>query len=241
MFWLISVFSVAALADDQLLKGLHAAVNDCDLNATALLLDRGANPNTFVKAGGTHYENALTKAIARAKSKRKQKCRDQILLLLEKGKADPNVQSPFGFNAMHRLAWSVLDLELFELLVSHGGDPNLQVKTEGRNQGESFLMKVVNGASGSKVKGWTGNSRAAEKLKAELDKIVHVAKLTDLDLQDAKGKTALIYATKSNNCLVVAELVKLGADTQVKDADGQTAVDYALGNASAACLALVEK
>ena len=46
----------------------------------------------------------------------------------------------------------------------------------------------------------------------------------DINEQDAEGKTALMLAAQNGHCAVVAELVKAGADTSVKDKKENTAV-----------------
>lgn len=48
-------------------------------------------------------------------------------------------------------------------------------------------------------------------------------------LQRTRGGTALHYAVRTGNTDVMAALVELGADVNAKDADGLTALDYAMG------------
>ena len=52
----------------------------------------------------------------------------------------------------------------------------------------------------------------------------------DVDCRDENGNTALISASKNNCPETVSVLVKLGANTTLKDVDGKTALDYAIEN-----------
>ena len=50
---------------------------------------------------------------------------------------------------------------------------------------------------------------------------------TDLDAGDAKGKTALHWASKEGHLAVVQFRVKVGADTEAKNQDGETSLHTA--------------
>ncbi len=57
---------------------------------------------------------------------------------------------------------------------------------------------------------------------------------------DPDGNTALIVASKNDNEIIVKELLNYGADTLMKNAEGKTAIDYAIENSNEAIIAILE-
>ena len=151
-----------------------------------------------------------------------------VRMLVEKG-ADPNQQMFFrppkesgqvssgsrGTTPFHR-ACAANDIGLIKYLLAHGADIHLHTAHQ-----ETPLMLVING-------------RGRED---EIIPTLHFLKEAGADVNAVqkvmwinrnRGGTALHAATKKNYKKVMTELVsKLGADADIKDEDGLTALDYA--------------
>jgi ankyrin repeat protein len=71
----------------------------------------------------------------------------------------------------------------------------------------------------SNLESWAGGSLAEVKL-ALIDGV-------DVNAKDEKGMTTLHYAVQHANIRVVNLLLKAGADTEIKSAQGQTPIELA--------------
>jgi ankyrin repeat protein len=64
----------------------------------------------------------------------------------------------------------------------------------------------------------------------EIAKLLIESKKINVDLQNKKGNTALILASFLGYSEIVKLLLEAGADRNIKDKDGKTALDYAKEN-----------
>jgi ankyrin repeat protein len=154
--------------------------------------------------------------------------KDIVRILVEKG-ADPNQQMFFrppketgqassgsrGTTPFHR-ACAANDIELIKYLLAHGADIRLHTAHV-----ETPMMLVINGRG------------REEEIIATL-RVLHDAGADSNAVQKVmwinrnRGGTALHFATKKNQRKVMTELVKsFGANPDIKDEDGLTALDYA--------------
>ncbi|HPR39219.1 MAG TPA: ankyrin repeat domain-containing protein [Spirochaetota bacterium] len=183
-------------------------------NTVALLLERKANVNAFVKTTG---DNALMYVINQSRTDKEKESIRMMNLLIDNG-ININFQGPQGNTAlMYASGWGVVtkNTERARILLDKGAKVNLQNK-----KGETALMLAAN----------RGYVETAKLL------IEHGA---NLELKDAKGRTALMNASaatidlKSTNT-GFPELVKLlldkGANINAKDKNNSTALSLATKN-----------
>jgi ankyrin repeat protein len=194
-----------------------------------MLLDRGANPNQQLYWGANFG-----------------------------GSADRDM-TPF------LAACATGDIELVKLLLAHGANPKLAT-----SDGRGPIIMAVSGARGRNPFAFPGAARggapsgggAAEGGPPGGDKgagaqrpnpqvqLVHVLADAGADaklvgkihlLARTRGGSALHYAVRDGgNRQVIQELLDLGLDVNVKDEDGLTALDYAMGRGYVPFLAMPE-
>lgn len=159
-----------------------------------------------------------------------------VRALLERG-ADPNMQL-FMRPAKQRgnnlargttpliAAASNGDLEVIKLLLEHGADAALP---------QADLQTPVSALAGA---------RGQQAQLVEALELLHAAG-ADLNvvavhhhLLRTRGGSPLHYAVRANNDKVVEALVRLGADIDIKDHDGLTALDYAMARGFVPFLAM---
>jgi ankyrin repeat protein len=151
-----------------------------------------------------------------------------VRMLVEKG-ADPNQQMFFrppretgqvssgsrGTTPFHR-ACAANDVELMKYLLSHGADIRLHTAHV-----ETPMMLVINGRA--REEDIIPTLRFLKDAGADVDAVQKV-----MWINRNRGGTALHAATKKNYKKVMTELVtQLGANPDIKDEDGLTALDYA--------------
>jgi ankyrin repeat protein len=195
--------------------------------------------------------------------------RELIRMLLERG-ANPNQQlywgASFGFAADRGLtpflaACGTGDIELVKLLLAHGANPKLAT-----SDGRGPIIMAVNGRR--RDGGIVGNARptapadgegtpegsaesapAAKRVNPQVQLIRLLAEAgADVNivgkvhlLARTRGGSALHYAVRvGGNRQVIQELLDLGLDINVKDEDGLTALDYAMGRGYVPFLAMPE-
>jgi ankyrin repeat protein len=183
--------------------------------------------------------------------------RDIVKMLVERG-ANPNQQfyfRPPGGGLDIRLgrgftpflaACANGDIEIVKLLLANGANPKLAT-ADGQgpvilavasraggtiNPGARFASAdaVNEGSGGEEGEGAARQDPTVEliKLLAESGADVHLVAKRHF-LQRTRGGSALHYAVRTRNKEVVKALVELGVDVNVKDEDGLTALDYAMG------------
>lgn len=245
-------------AETSLDKGLLKATAGCDYELTKILLDKGANPNASIEtfSFGQSEEiplmTALTQTISASNHAvsslslfgeldRKDvqsygTCLKVVKLLLDR-KADPNIALN-GINSASQsplhavIADEFINAELISLLLTKGANPN--IKTNREWSLESFLgkgatplmllsqKKSVEEALHSKKPNNTG------KYDSQKEVFFLIAKASDVNTQDDKGKTALMASANAGLEGITQELLKLGANSDLKDQKDKTALDYAI-------------
>jgi ankyrin repeat protein len=195
--------------------------------------------------------------------------RDLIKMLVDRG-ANPNQQlywgASFGGSADRDMtpflaACATVDIELVKLLLAHGANPKLAT-----SDGRGPIIMAVSGSRGRNPFAFPGGARrgsgAAEggppsgakgagspranpqveliKLLADAGADVKLVGKIHL-LARTRGGSALHYAVRDGgNRQVIQELLDLGLDVNVKDADGLTALDYSMGRGYVPFLAMPE-
>lgn len=151
-----------------------------------------------------------------------------VTLLVERG-ADPNQQMFFrapresglvstsarGTTPFHR-ACASHDIGLIKYLLEHGADATLNTAA-----GETAMMVAIDG------RGPEDDVIAVLRLLREAGADPNVVRRIQYITRD-HGGTALHDATRAGKKKIMAELIKLGADPDIKDEDGLTALDYAM-------------
>jgi ankyrin repeat protein len=151
-----------------------------------------------------------------------------VTMLVERG-ADPNQQMFFrapkesglvsasarGTTPFHR-ACASLDNELIRYLLAHGADATLNTAA-----GQTPMMVAV--AARGREEDIIETLRVLREAGADPNVVRKIQYITR-----NHGGTALHDATRANKKKVMAELVALGADPDIKDEDGLTALDYAM-------------
>jgi ankyrin repeat protein len=154
-------------------------------------------------------------------------------MMLARG-ADPNLQlfmrpadqrgaMSRGTTPLHVAAASA-DLEMVQALLAHGADVNLN-----DTDNETALMMASGGGGGQFGGGGVARGAAAQivRLLCEAGADVDANALYH-HLQRTRGGTALHYAVRAGSGVAIDELIACGADLDIKDPDGLTALDYAM-------------
>jgi ankyrin repeat protein len=150
-----------------------------------------------------------------------------VKMLVERG-ADPNQQMFFrpprepgqvsqstrGTTPFHRACASA-DHELIRYLLAHGADIKLATA-----HGETPILVVVNARSNEDE--IIATVRLLKEQGADINGVAQV-----IWYNRNRGGTALHLATRKNMKKLMAELVAMGEDPDIKDGDGLTALDYA--------------
>jgi len=235
-----------------------ADVNQWDMNGSSPLLVAIDNIN------GTGSRNPLDQD-----KPNKASSHEVIKMLLDRG-ANPNQQlywgASFGGSADRDLtpflaACATDDIELVKLLLAHGANPKLATA-----DGRGPIIMAINGTRGRNPFAFPGGARrgggAAQggppggakgagaqrpnpqvqliRLLADAGADVKLVAKIHL-LARTRGGSALHYAVRDGgNRQVIQELTDLGLDINVKDADGLTALDYAMGRGYVPFLAMPE-
>ena len=193
-----------------------------------MLLDRGANPNQQLYYGagfGSSADRGMTPFLA---------------------------------------ACGTGDIELVKLLLEHGANPKLATSDgrgpiimavgSGRGRGGGFPGGARGGAprgaaAGAPAPGGKGTSGGAQRTNPQVE-LIHLLADAGADvklvgkihlLARTRGGSALHYVVRGGgNRQIIQELLDLGLDINVKDEDGLTALDYAMGRGYVPFLAMPE-
>lgn len=140
------------------------------------------------------------------------------------------------------------DIEIVKLLMAHGADVKLAT-----SDGQGAIILAVGSRSGGTANpgaqsasgGDFGNAQGVTSVRAGSgppeERTITLIKLlaaagADVNLvaqphflQRTRGGSALHYAVRGGDKALIGALIDLGADINAKDADGLTALDYAMG------------
>jgi ankyrin repeat protein len=160
-----------------------------------------------------------------------------VSLLLEAG-ADINSRDSFGHTPLTIAARESEGTTILDYLLSKGsqinavdnnGDSAL-VWASAREDGLPLVLFLLDHGANVAVtnqKGRTALMTAARRNKNPHIATALVAGGADINAKDSSGMTALIIAYLENTYEVCSEMVNLGANTQVRDSQGKTVIDYA--------------
>ncbi len=230
------------LPDPDGVSPLHVAIMNANWDLAKRLIEKGADVNQWDIYG----EAPLFTAVGgRARTGNAGSSIDApnetngltiVRMLLEHG-ANPNMQLFFrpanvrgatntrGSTPLIRAA-NNNDMEVVKLLLEHGADATVYMADR-----QTPIHAVLAG-------------RASEKDALELIRVLHEAG-TDVNsvalvvhMEEVRGGSALHYAVRKRYKEVIRLLASYGADLNLKDQDGLTALDYTQGRGFMAFMAL---
>ena len=162
-----------------------------------------------------------------------------VISLLKNGVTDLNIKNNIGYTALHVAARKGHNEIVIELLKNGATDVNIKDKigytalhvAARKGHNEVVLELLKNGASDVNTKSNKGHTAlhwAAGEGHNEV--IISLLKdgASDVNIKDDRGNTALHWAAEVGKYEVVKTLLKYGADTGIKNNDGNTAMKEAL-------------
>lgn len=171
-----------------------------------------------------------------------------IMAAIQNG-ADVNVKNIMGETLLMKIVECEIPIEIVKYLIDAGADVNMGAET----LGGAVLMRAVSphninferskepdpdivkllidaGAdvNATDVLGETVLMHASRYGNPELIKILLDSGITNLNSQDNTGLTALMMACQSNSAEAIKALLDAGASIELKDQNGNCAVDFIL-------------
>lgn len=253
---IMACVSIQASAMEVSLKNqnsLITAINGCDLEGFELLSSQGGfDPMQHARKGAKNEyvpldNSPLSIALKRHSSYPHARCFAIIEKLIRLG-ADPFVATfpggggPLGDALGLFPHHSKEALEYFDFLISIGKLDlkkgikltilNAEIDKAGTKNNDIYfdyvlseptlLMLISQNAGGDW--GWT-------KSMTDKPEYLNIIQRSDINANNKKGKTALMYSVKNKFALPHTQmLLENGADPSIKDSQGKTAMDYALAN-----------
>jgi ankyrin repeat protein len=222
------------LADPQGTTPLMSAIVNRHNDVAELILESGADPNLTDSSGmGALYAAVDLRTVGPLINRPTQKATstvdnaELVAMLLEYG-ANPNGQLHLpilprfhnsgdkqlaeGATPLMRAARTT-DLPVMRMLIEYGADPNLSTR--------NFMTALLFAASGG------GRNRASDQDQIEALKLCLDAG-ADINAFDTTGATALTMSVNRSDD-VVKFLASRGADLDVRDKQGRTPLDIAMG------------
>ena len=169
------------------------------------------------------------------------------LRIVDSGRFDIDMQNAEGYTLLHFAAGDG-NLAMVEALLARGADPGVRNSLDkiplDRAVGTMVAMRLKQAMDAKKAgkvlpapRAGSGDfdairhaigTRDNAKAIAELDKGI------DIDMQNAEGYTLLHFASGEGNLAMVQELLKRGANPNLRNMSNQTALDRAVGTTVAA-------
>jgi Ankyrin repeats (3 copies) len=247
--------SASSKESNSIDKGLLEAAKKCDYELANILLNKGANPGALVQsslAGDKPFTPFLAsvgqviekKSQSYRTAKEREAC-DKVFKLLLSHKPDLNIvvggydiyatQSP-----LHSLAKFPYNPKLIKILLEKGANSNV-VTVEGTVAFREYLIgttplmimasnPLIEDALDPKTKATVASRKDSTdvfKKNELLESFSLISKSSNIDIQDVKGNTALMYSVESKNIYIASKLLKLGAKADIRDENGKTVLDVA--------------
>jgi len=188
-----------------------------------VLVDAGANVNMEKR------DSLLLEAISKEDLR-------LVELLIASG-ADVNVQDERHASSAYSLAAERGNQKLKQVLLAAGADPNVGVAKYRKVYGEhAFFQAAADGRvdvveamlnNGTATINMTNAGKVTALMRAR-DEVTVDALLkagADVDLQDDRGFTALMWAAEIGRIGVVKKLIAVGADINLRRKDGKALID----------------
>ena len=201
---------------------LHTAAGQGQLEMAALLIDKGAEVDAKDSWGGTPLMNAAENGHVALAS-----------LLIEKG-ANVNARNENDRTALHRAARNIRNRDIVELLIAEGADVNSKDKDGETPADFAFDSRLP--YSNRIVKLLVGKGAGISKLE-DIHLATYLGDLTrvnaylkqgkDVNATNKDGKTPLHLAAMAGEREMLEFLIANGANLDMKDYGGSTALDYA--------------
>ncbi|KAH7150354.1 ankyrin repeat-containing domain protein [Dactylonectria estremocensis] len=200
-------------------KLLHGAIKDNQYMAACALIELGADVN---------FSLARTPLHAAAFRKDPRFAR----LLLQSG-ADPSQRDDFGRTALHQAVVNGF-VETASELLSGGSDIHARAGEGGRARERNRRLEAKTAlilACG--LRSFQGQQESSDVETTALDMVsLLTSHNADVNMQDAKGMTALHHAAKLGNLDVVQQLMKAKADIGARDHKMRTALHFGVESAN---------
>ncbi|MGD9888172.1 MAG: ankyrin repeat domain-containing protein [Halothiobacillaceae bacterium] len=160
----------------------------------------------------------------------------QVKTLLETGDVDINIIDSFQTTPL-MMAVDNRHLAVAEYLLQHGADIQLDNKygytpmmqAVMRNDPKMVNMLLDKGAKIDQKNFYTELTplmMAVDNGSMEMVELL-IARKANLNLQDERGRSALMHATATHQTKIAQRLLQAGADATIKDKQGRTADDFA--------------
>jgi ankyrin repeat protein len=159
----------------------------------------------------------------------------QVKALMDAGNVDANVIDSFQNSAL-MMAVDNKHLHVAEYLLQHGADIQLDNKygytplmqAVMRNDAKMVSMLLDKGAKIDQKNFYTELTPLMMAVdNGSLDMVeLLMARQANLNLQDGRGRSALMHATAAHQPTIAERLTQAGADTTLKDKQGRTADDF---------------
>ncbi|MEW5837532.1 MAG: ankyrin repeat domain-containing protein [Pseudomonadota bacterium] len=163
----------------------------------------------------------------------------QVKALLQGGEVEVNVIDSFQTTPL-MMAVDNRHLAVADFLLQHGADIHLDNKygytplmqAVMRNDTEMVKLLLDRGARIDQHNFYTGLTplmMAVDNGTPEMVELL-LARKANLNLQDGRGRSALMHAKAAHNAAIAQRLLQAGADATLKDQQGRTADDLAKSN-----------